>query len=144
MILARPQRRPLLSLALLALASCGDGGDLTRIQLRGPFALDPSIVGSVIIAVVHEPSKACVSPPGSNSCAELRSVSDAAQASGYIKQQTLSSTGGSAITIDGLPQGRTCFVAEARSKNDSTVGLGCAEVTLTLERHQIELEIASN
>ena len=130
--------------ALLGLGCGADEVDATRIELRSPAAIDPATVAAVVIAVVHEPTKTCVSPVGSNSCAELRSIEDATQASGYVLQTTLTSSTGSTATLAGLPRGRVCFVAEARAANSSTVGLGCAEVVLKLDRHQIEIELVAN
>jgi hypothetical protein len=134
---------PGLMLALLAGAGgCGeDGVQTVTIRLSSPQAIDPANVASVVIAAVHEPSKTCVSGPGSNSCVELRSVKDAEQTSGYVKQMSITSETGSTAVIEDLPQGQTCFVAEAISSLSTVVGLGCAEVELTLDRHVIEIEL---
>ena len=130
---------------LLGVTGCGaEEVGTTRIELRSPSAIDPAAVATVVIAVVHEPTQTCVSPVGSNTCAELRSIEAATKAGGYLRQTTLTSSAGSTATLDGLPRGRVCFVAEARAANSSTIGLGCAEVVLKLDRHQIEIELVES
>lgn len=132
--------RPLLILTVMALG-CGEEIETIRISLRAPQALDPSQVASVVIAAVHEPTSSCVSSVGSNQCATLKTVAEASKASGYIKQITLTPTGGSTGFVDELPFGRTCFVAEALSANLTSLASGCAEVSLKLEKHKVEIEL---
>lgn len=132
----------LLALCMISGAGCGeDAFQTVKIRLSSPRAIDPATVASVVIAAVHEPNKTCVSAPGSNSCVELRSVKDAEQTSGYVKQVSITSQTGSTASIEDLPMGPTCFVAEAISTGAMVVGLGCAEVELTLDRHVIEIEL---
>jgi hypothetical protein len=126
----------------------GCGGDdpagavgTTRIRLRSTQTLNPSDVNKVIIAVLHDPSKTCVSGSGSNTCVEILGVDEAQKSTGYVMQASITQTSGSSAMLEDLPMGTTCFVAEARSSASKILGLGCAEVELKLEKHVIEIEL---
>jgi hypothetical protein len=127
------------------LVGCGVEVGHVRIPLRAPQALDPAQIASVEIAVVHEPATSCVAAVGSNACAAaLKSVAQARATAGYTKSVTLTASSGSTATIDGLPKGRACFVAEALSANGTSLASGCSEVTLSVEKHVIEIELQSS
>lgn len=134
----------LIALAAPGLAGCGGEAIGTiRIRLRSPQALDPSQVAQVIIAVVHDSNKTCVSGPGSNTCVEIQSVEEATTTAGYVKQTNITPSTGSSATLEDLPEGPACFVAEAFNASSSPLGLGCAEVDLSLDKHTIEIELAT-
>jgi hypothetical protein len=135
--------RPLLILVILA-SGCGETETETvRIALRSPQALDPAQVASVGIAAIRELSTSCVTGAGSNQCASIQTLAAATQSPGFVRQITLTPAGGSSGFLDELPFGRTCFVAEALSANQTSLASGCAEVTLTLEKQKVEIELQS-
>lgn len=138
--------RSALGLAALLLA-LGCGGDppteLIHIHLSSTQTLDPAQVARVEIVVVHAFDGRCVMGSGSNICSDLQSAAVAEQADGYVTKATITSADGSSATIDNLPRGRACFVAEALSQTDQQLALGCAEVELSLERHLIEIELSA-
>jgi len=133
-----------LALCLAWVAGCGEAEPATiHIALRSPQALDPAQIASVEVAAIHEPSSSCVTGTGSNRCSTYQSVNAATQAPGYLTQITLTPAGGSTGTFDDLPFGRTCFVAEALSSNLTSLASGCAEVSLQVEKHRVEIEVQS-
>ncbi len=131
------------ALALVA-SGCGEPElETIHIALRSPQALDPAQVATVGIAAVVAPSSACVTGLGSNQCASITSVDAAVKSPGVARQITLTPSGGSTAVFDELPLERVCFVAEALSANLTSLASGCAEVTLKLERHKVEIELQS-
>lgn len=132
-----------IALAAIVLLGCGEPEvGTTRIALRASQALDPSQVASVEVAAIAELAT-CVTGPGSNQCATIKTVDEAAKASGFARRLALTPGGGSTATFDELPFGRVCFVAEALSANLTSLASGCAEVTLRLEKHKVEIELQS-
>lgn len=131
-------------LMLALLTGCGGepSVETIRIRITTPQLIDPSLVDSVVVAAIHEPSAECVTSVNSNTCSQIMGVYAASKLSGYLKQVTISSTSGSSTaTLDGLPRGQTCFVAEARSTSGAPLGNGCADVKLTVDSHLIEIEV---
>jgi hypothetical protein len=129
---------------LLGPLASGCGGDPVghiRIPLRSTQTLDPSQVDKVIIAVLHDPAKTCVSGANSNTCVEIQGTSEAMATDGYVVHTSITQDSGSSAMLEDLPRGTTCFVAEARSAASVVLGLGCAEVELSLEKHVIEIEL---
>jgi hypothetical protein len=126
----------------LVLGACGSAEQVVIPVRTTKSLIDPTLVSQVAIAALHEPALRCVAPVScneppctSNTCLDLTSTTAAAQASGFLQELTLSrSAGTSTARFEGLPQGRTCFLAEARDGQGSSVGRGCADVTLSSDR----------
>lgn len=137
----------LLSLAMATvLAGCGDPDvQLVRIAVRSP-QLNAWDIASVVVAVLHAPDKECVSSSASSKCSGIPSVEAARGTSGYLMQQTLSITTGSQAFFDDLPEGNTCFVAEAFGaptvEGPRSLGAGCREVEMNGDKPLIEIEIS--
>ncbi len=130
---------------LALLVACGDGGvEVIHIAVRSPQTIDPAQVATVQVAAVREPVSICVAGVSSNTCVGMRTVAAAAQEPGFLQQTTLTPTGSSTASLEGLPRKRVCFVAEALSANGASLGAGCAEVALSLDHHLIEIELVSN
>ena len=128
--------------AAALLVACGPADPPVQrvyIALGEPTGLDPTAVASVVVAAVHDPGPTCVVSAGSNTCAELTSIDLARKATGYVSQTTITINTGSSARLPDLPRGRTCFVAEARSVASSSLATGCADVTLELDQHVIEI-----
>ena len=131
-----------LALTVLAalLGACGDLSVGTiRIPLRTPQST--GIPANVIIAVLVDSTKTCVSGPSSNTCVEILSAEEATKTPGFIRKTTITPSTGSSAVFDDLPEGSACFVAEAQNDSGSPLGVGCAEVELKLDKHVIEIEL---
>jgi len=138
----RPLPARILALAALTalLGACGDAPVQTiRIPLRTPQSA--GIPTEVIIAVLVDSTKTCVSGPGSNTCVEIQSAAEATKTTGFIRKTTITPSSGSSAVFDDLPEGSACFVAEAQNASGSPLGIGCAEVELKLDKHVIEIEL---
>jgi hypothetical protein len=135
--------RALLLLTLLPLACGGEPVGTVRIPLTSPEALDPSLIDQVEVVAVEGSTTRCVLGAGSNTCNEIQSAVTALSSAGYIDAVTLRLADGSVATFQGLPHGRTCFVAEAQAAGGKPLALGCAEVELALETHRIEIVLSA-
>lgn len=130
---------------LFATAGCHDPAvETVRLRLSSPFAFDASAVQNVRIAVVSQPKQTCLRAAGTQVCGELSSVELAINADGYVTQSQIERGNGATATFKDLPEGRTCFVADAYDGTGTIVANGCAEVDLRLDFQLIEIALASS
>lgn len=129
---------------LFATAGCHDPAvETVRLRLSSPFAFDASTVQNVRIAVVSQPKQTCLRAAGTQVCGELSSVDAAINAEGYVTQSQIERGSGATATFKELPEGRTCFIADAYNGSGVIVANGCAEVDLRLDFQRIEIALAS-